>query len=384
MSATAVVKATISGNRITVSFPDQPDFDFHVLWLRDRCQCSLCIHEESKQKILTAAEVPADIRAGEVEFSAHELKIVWSDGHASRYDAAFLAESTATGRARNKHEPILWDANLTEDFPQVSFDEVMQSDTAHLEMLKLMVDYGTVRVTGVSTEEERTEELASKVSIVRETPHGKIYDVRTLPNVHNLAYGSDALSVHVDGPYHYYSPGPMLFHFIEVTPTGGETVLVDGFKVARVMQVENPAGFDLLCRLPWRNAYWNAGMDFRAAFPPIGINADGDLTYFALNQYTSFPEHFEADEIEDAYAAWRQINEIATRPELSVRFKMAAGDGLFFDNRRVLHTRTAFDPMSGPRRLRTCYMDRDTMHSNLRVLAAKLGDPVRNAVFSTV
>jgi hypothetical protein len=32
--------------------------------------------------------------------------------------------------------------------------------------------------------------------------------------------------------------------------------------------------------------------------------------------------------------------------------------------------------------LRSCYMERDTLHSSLRILAGKLGDPLQNAIFT--
>ena len=384
MTAVPTITAiAVHGNTVRVAFSDQPEFAFHSLWLRDLCDCRACVHEESKQKILAASDLDAGLRPAAVAMVDGGLEIVWPDGHVSRFAARQLADSTAAGRARRKHRPVLWDGALAQGFPSVSFSRVWDSDATRLEMLKALVDFGAVRVRQVSTDEARTEQLAAMASLIRETPHGRIYDVRTLPRVHNLAYGSDGLSPHVDGSYHYYSPGPILFHFIETTPTGGDTVLADGFRIARSLEAENPEGFDLLCRLPWRNAYWNAGMDFRSSAPAIGIDRDGDLTHVILNQYTSFPDPFDADEIEAAYGAWRHIHEIAGRPEMQVRMKMPAGDALFFDNRRVLHARTAFDPYAGPRRLRSCYMERDTLHSNLRVLARKLGDPIENAIFAT-
>lgn len=377
-----ITAVAIHDNAVRVAFSDQPEFIFHAMWLRDLCGCPACVHGESKQKILTAQNITDDLRPKTATIADGGLKIAWPDGHVSRFTAGQLADSTAAGRARRKHHPVLWDRALGEGFPSVTFSQVRDCDAARLEMLKALVDYGTVRVRDVSTDEARTEQLAAMASLIRETPHGRIYDVRTLPKVHNLAYGADGLSLHVDGSYHYHSPGPMLFHFIETTPRGGDTVLADGFQIARRLEAEIPEGFDLLCRLPWRNAYWNAGMDFRASAPAIGIDRDGDLTHVILNQYTSFPDHFDAGEIESAYGAWRQIHEIAGRPEMQVRMKMPAGDALFFDNRRVLHARTAFDPNEGPRRLRSCYMERDTLHSNLRVLARKLGDPMENAIFA--
>lgn len=383
MSAVPTITAfAVHHNAVRVAFSDQPEFAFHALWLRDLCGCPACVHGESKQKILAAQDIAADLRPETAKIVDGGLEIVWPDGHVSRFTARQLADSTSVGRARRKHHPVLWDGALAEGFPSVSFSRVRDSDAARLEMLRALVDYGAVRVREVSTDEARTEQLATMASLIRETPHGRIYDVRTLPKVHNLAYGADGLSVHVDGSYHYYSPGPMLFHFIETTSRGGDTVLADGFRIARRFEAENREGFDLLCRLPWRNAYWNAGMDFRASAPAIGIDRDGDLTHVILNQYTSFPDHFEADEIEAAYGAWRRIHEIAGRREMQVRMKMPAGDALLFDNRRILHARTAFDPADGPRRLRSCYMERDTLHSNLRVLARKLGDPIENAIFS--
>jgi gamma-butyrobetaine dioxygenase len=46
---------------------------------------------------------------------------------------------------------------------------------------------------------------------------------------------------------------------------------------------------------------------------------------------------------------------------------------LTFDNRRVLHGRTAFDPNSGPRHLQGTYLDRDLVLSRLRVLDRAAG-----------
>jgi len=325
-----------------------------------------------------------DIHPSSITHDDNKLTVEWTDGHRSIYPADWLSKNTPAGIKARVHHPRLWDSSLGNDFPVADYSEVQESDLARLKMLKQLVDFGAVRIANVSTDIEQTERLANLISIIRETPHGRIYDVRSLPNVHNLAYGSDELSLHTDGSYHYYTPGIILFHFIETTQVGGETILVDGFKAAEALRGENPEAFKLLCKTPWHNAYSNAGMDIRASQPAIGINGDGDLTHVILNQYTSFPSHFDHGEISAIYQAWRQIHEIASRPDLQVKFKMSAGDAVLFDNRRVLHTRTGFDASKEPRRLRHCYMDRDTLHSNLRILAKKLGEPIGEAIFTAI
>ncbi|MCX7224134.1 MAG: TauD/TfdA family dioxygenase [Burkholderiales bacterium] len=47
---------------------------------------------------------------------------------------------------------------------------------------------------------------------------------------------------------------------------------------------------------------------------------------------------------------------------------------MIFDNNRVLHGRTAFNPAEGQRQLQGCYIDRDGPRSLYRVLQRQLGD----------
>jgi gamma-butyrobetaine dioxygenase len=53
--------------------------------------------------------------------------------------------------------------------------------------------------------------------------------------------------------------------------------------------------------------------------------------------------------------------------------RLRAGDMWVFDNRRVLHSRTKFDPSSGKRHLQGCYVDRDELMSRGRVLERIVG-----------
>ena len=56
---------------------------------------------------------------------------------------------------------------------------------------------------------------------------------------------------------------------------------------------------------------------------------------------------------------------------------MFAGDLHIFDNQRVLHGRTEFDPTRGERHLQQCSVNRNEFHNTIRTLAAGLEHPAQ-------
>lgn len=66
--------------------------------------------------------------------------------------------------------------------------------------------------------------------------------------------------------------------------------------------------------------------------------------------------------IRSLQSRWRQERYI-------VSFALGEGEMIAFDNRRVLHGRDAFDPATGRRHLRGCYVDRGDLDSRIRVLS---------------
>jgi gamma-butyrobetaine dioxygenase len=58
--------------------------------------------------------------------------------------------------------------------------------------------------------------------------------------------------------------------------------------------------------------------------------------------------------------------------EFEIRFLLNKGDLVMFDNCRLLHGRTGFDPQEGLRHLQGCYIDIDGPRSRYRVLQRSL------------
>jgi gamma-butyrobetaine dioxygenase len=62
-------------------------------------------------------------------------------------------------------------------------------------------------------------------------------------------------------------------------------------------------------------------------------------------------------------------------PMYRLAIKLEAGQMVVFDNRRILHGRDSFDPSTGIRHFRGCYVDRGEFRSRLRLLGRKTHRP---------
>jgi len=67
--------------------------------------------------------------------------------------------------------------------------------------------------------------------------------------------------------------------------------------------------------------------------------------------------------------ARRRLGELFADPAFELRFPLAAGELMMFDNSRVLHGRTSYDPSEGFRHLQGCYIDLDGPRSLYRTLS---------------
>ena len=72
------------------------------------------------------------------------------------------------------------------------------------------------------------------------------------------------------------------------------------------------------------------------------------------------------------HRARKRLGLLFEDPAYELRFRLESGQLMMFDNNRVLHGRTAFDPSEGHRQLQGCYIDRDGPRSLYRVLRRRL------------
>ena len=328
---------------------------FHPLWLRDNCPCPECRHG-SGQRLLDTRTLPDDLEVVAVDGTT----VTFSDGHTSTFDPASLASAPAPRRRR------LWGAEIQDDLPVSSHDEVAAGGAALRDWLRAVDELGFAIMTGCPTEPGTVTRVAELFGFVRETNYGRLFDVETVVDPTNLAYTGLGLGAHTDNPYRDPTPTLQLLHCLASSADGGENTLVDGF---RVVQDLPPEDLELLATHPIRFRYADADAVLEADTPVISLGPSGETQAVHYNTRSAQPFDLPDGLVGRYYGAYQRFGRMLEAPQYRIQFKLAPGDLFIVDNLRVLHGRTAYAATGGERHLQGCYADRDGLRSRLAVLS---------------
>lgn len=371
----AIASATIGDGTVDVEWSDARRSPFHFDWLRDNCTCSACVHAATREQVFEIVDAPDDLaaRAAYIDGADGALHVEWSDGHRSAWSPGWLRahayDDTSRAQRHAAHGTHIWTGDDPDAIGVFAWRDVVQDDGALLEWLRALQRTGLTLVQGVPAERGRVGEIARRVGLVRESNFGVLFDVESKPRPDSNAYTSLNLPPHTDLPTRELQPGVQFLHCIANDATGGDSVFVDGFALADALRREHPADFAQLASTPFE--FWNksATSDYRCSAPVIGLDARGDVTEVRVANFLRGPLDAPAGSVAAVYRAYRRFLALAREPRFRVQRRLRAGDMWAFDNRRVLHARTAFDPSTGRRHLQGCYVDRDELLSRSRVLS---------------
>ncbi len=348
---------------------------FHALWLRDNAWDEATRSPGNGQRLITVLDIPKDTRIAAAEAQAGKLAIRFEpEGKTIAYDPVWLAARAYDGRQPREpgwtgREIERWDSRLHNAVPCENFVDVTSDRRALGRWLGAVRRYGFAVMTGTPTEPGTLCKVAELFGYVRETNYGRWFEVRAEVNPNNLAYTNLGLQAHTDNPYRDPVPTLQILACLENSVDGGDSIVVDGFKVAERLKAENPRGFELLTRHCARFAYEGSkGVRLRAKRPMIELGPDGELIAIRFNNrsaaaFTDVPY----EDMEDFYAAYRRFAELIEDPSMEVTFKLKPGELFIVDNTRILHARKGFSG-SGKRWLQGCYADKDGLLSTLAAI----------------
>ncbi len=326
-----------------------------------------------------------DPTTGQRRRSVSELDFALTLETASRDADALILRTLTGGEARlsltrliarrgEVTAPVRWlGPDGLEGLTPVSADAFLNEAAALREVLSRLVQFGLVILTGAEAGPGVVETLVARFGFIRETNYGRLFDVRSEAAPSNLAYTAHALDLHTDNPYREPVPTLQLLHAIRTDEHGGESCFVDALAHAEAMEAEAPDAFALLARtlVDFRYAAPD-GAVYQARRPIIACDVDGVPEAVHLNHRSLAPLALEAGKLADWYAAYAAFHGRVHQPAARLAVQLRPGDGALFDNRRILHGRTAFQPGAGGGRwLQGCYADMDGARATL----AKLSTP---------
>lgn len=368
-SVLRVVFVQQTQDSLLVEWADGSINQFHYIWLRDNCPTAF--HPDTQERVFDLLSVSEDIHPIKVNVTSDTLEMDWSEGgHKSSFSQAWLYSHRYVDKdlVRQTTGYESWDARFANSIYHADYHDVMACDDALYQWMKALEGSGLTLIDNMPDTTESTVLLASRVDYLRQTNFGTTFDVVSVSSPINLAYTSIALPLHTDLPNQETPPGYQFLHCLANECVGGESVFVDGLKVAEALREKSPEYFRLLSEqvIPFR--FHDADHDIRQHQSVINVDSFGNIIEVKFNAHLAMVFDLPANIMRDYYLAYRSLMACFRDERFKIEVKLEAGQMVVFDNRRVLHGRNAFENDRGRRHLHGCYVDRTEFKSRLKVL----------------
>ena len=401
---------------------------FPYIWLRDSCPSSECIHQSSKQKLHRTSDVPLNIAPIELErgvtVTSSGIDIIWNDGHKSSFDNAFLQRHASTSNLMEWHldhhlTEETWTRTSISNLPSLYIPyNVIKTPSGLVEAITQLSKYGLLFISGVPNQETSNDTcelraLAERFGEIRTTFYGPMWDVvNGNDGSRNIAYTNLELGLHMDlmyvsfplclfkllfssrmnnlyirpSRYFQHPPRYQILHCLRNQVIGGTSKFVDALHVARELRESHPADFDILAKTPVAFHYILDNHHLHHEHPTIELgppsifSTSSEPQISHINYSPPFQAPLPLNTPMEFYPAFARFAGMLNDPINTYQYTLREGDAAVFDNRRVLHARTAFRDRPDVelkrgeinRWLKGCYFEVDALVDRVRVLRAKL------------
>ena len=369
-----ISKIEKNSSYLKVIWNDGEESKFNYMWLRDNCPSA---HDkDSRHRMFNILEVSQNINPKNYNINKEgKLEIEWSEGdHISYFDQKWLRDNCYTIKNNKKYvSPYqLWDCSLEKDLQSIKIDhdEIISSDEGLIKWLKLLHYKGIAIVKNAPTEKKSAFPVLNRISHTRETFFKTPFEVINIPKPNNSAYTAHALRNHMDLPWFELPPGYQFLHCLVNDSEGGNSSAIEGFAVAEYLKKNEKEIFETLTSIPLKFRDKDYTQESHRSFhaPAISLTKDKDFHDIRFSVATMDALDCHPDIMDKVYKAHHRFGNLLHDKKFQINFRLEPGDIFSFNNRRVLHGRTEFDPNSGHRHLQGYYMDRDEIIGRLNYL----------------
>jgi len=346
---------------------------FHTIWLRENCLCEMCRDKYSMQKRNNLLNIEVPIKINSIETNGDILKIVWKEtkNHTSIYPINYLMEMQYEDANLNANK---WDINLGEpnywknsSLEKTKITKFNIEECNELEWIKQLYIYGFVVLTASSR--SYLINYLEKISPIYETEYGKIHFSKALPStdIPDISLSTEPLDMHADSTFRVTPPLVQFLYCVKNDATGGESIVVDAFKVAKDIRSEDLEVFNILSTVSVDFLQLNTKKKylFSRRTPLIKLdNQKNIVEVFCSNKNISWSLPY--NNMEHFYKAYKYFISKLESDYYQHYFRLLEGECLLTQNYRVFHGRRGFSLHSGQRHLDVWYMPWDYLAARVR------------------
>ena len=368
-----LIKLTKKSKYIEIIWADKHISKFHFLWLRDNCPSSF--HKDTRMRKFNILSVSKKIKPLNLYHTDTTLKIIWSEGnHNSVFKLKWLRDFCYTEKNQHPYVPYykLWDSKIIKKTKILKHDykKIITNEKELKRWLQTMHSYGIAIIQNAPTQDKSGFKILDKIGKYRETFFGTPFEVINIPKPNNQAYTADALTNHSDLPYYEYVPGYQFLHCLVNDAKGGSSTAVDSFAVANFLKKNHLKKYKLLTEnnvIFKDNDFTQKNVRVQKS-PIIKVNKNKNFEEVRINIGAMGTLDLDPKIMDEFYNAYIFFYKQLHSKKFQISFKLKAGNIFCFDNRRILHGRTQFDPNSGNRHLQGYYIEREEITSKLNYL----------------
>ena len=352
-------------DKINILFSNNKEDNFLNIWLRDHARDEdSWDHRSNQRKIYTAKLDPKlHIKKAILKDNGKSVDILWSDlKKPINYTSNFFLENSNKSQKINNNINI-WDKKDIGEEIYTDFQNTITND-GFKEFLEKLYKFGFVVIQNCKTEMSSVEKIAKKIGYVRESIFGGLWSFESNNDMADSAYTQDELRPHTDSTYSNDAPGLQLLLCCHYEATGGESIMVDGFKIAEKIYKENRDLYTLLSEIEVTGQYIGDGVFLEAKRPIFKLNSNKELVQVSFNNYDRAAFRMDDEKTLKFYDAIREFDLIANNREYQWRHILKPGELLIFNNWRILHGRGSF---KGDRKMSGCYINKEDFDSSCRM-----------------
>ena len=352
-------------DKINILFSNNKEDNFLNIWLRDHARDEdSWDHRSNQRKIYTAKLDPKlHIKKAILKDNGKSVDILWSDlKKPINYTSNFFLENSNKSQKINNNIYI-WDKKDIGEEIYTDFQNTITND-GFKEFLEKLYKFGFVVIQNCKTEMSSVEKIANKIGYVRESIFGGLWSFESNNDMADSAYTQDELRPHTDSTYSNDAPGLQLLLCCHYEATGGESIMVDGFKIAEKIYKENRDLYTLLSEIEVTGQYIGDGVFLEAKRPIFKLNSNKELVQVSFNNYDRAAFRMDDEKTLKFYDAIREFDLIANNREYQWRHILKPGELLIFNNWRILHGRGSF---KGDRKMSGCYINKEDFDSSCRM-----------------